>query len=216
MKTAPIQKLEPHKKATIREISELMDALPVHDIDTINWPGFNYCPDVRFALAYFPDEIFIKFFVCESVFRADIKEVNGNVYEDSCVEFFVAPGSDNIYYNFEFNAAGICLMGVGTGRPGRSRCDEEIIKQIRIFPSSSVNPVKKTNGLYRWDLTLGISPEIFFMHKIDHFTRGQVLRGNFYKCGDKLEIPHYLTWNPVSTIKPDFHRPEYFGLLNLV
>ncbi|MBT5542155.1 MAG: hypothetical protein HOK34_04920, partial [Gammaproteobacteria bacterium] len=25
--------------------------------------------------------------------------------------------------------------------------------------------------------------------------------------------PHYLTWNPVETSNPDFHRPEFFGKL---
>ena len=34
---------------------------------------------------------------------------------------------------------------------------------------------------------------------------------NFYKCGDKQVEPHYLSWNPVLTDNPDFHRPEYFG-----
>ncbi|MGH2565575.1 MAG: carbohydrate-binding family 9-like protein, partial [Ginsengibacter sp.] len=34
---------------------------------------------------------------------------------------------------------------------------------------------------------------------------------NFYKCGDKLPKPHFLTWNTVETEDPDFHAPEYFG-----
>lgn len=217
MKTASIHKLENlTKKIPVSEISALMDLLPGYDISTINWPGFNYKPEVSFSLAYDINELFIKYFVSESVFRADITQTNGNVYEDSCVEFFIAPGNDNLYYNFEFNAIGTCLMGIGTGRHDRTRCDKEIVDRIRVFPSSSVNPVRKTSGLYRWDLTVGISPEIFFRHKIDSFTKGLTFRGNFYKCGDKLEIPHYLTWNPIGTDRPDFHRPEHFGLLNLI
>ena len=41
-------------------------------------------------------------------------------------------------------------------------------------------------------------------------------RANFYKYGDILTIPHYVTWNQVGTEKPDYHQPEYFGLLKFV
>ena len=37
------------------------------------------------------------------------------------------------------------------------------------------------------------------------------LRGNIYKCGDRTAHPHYLSWAPIGTPSPDFHRPEYFG-----
>lgn len=41
------------------------------------------------------------------------------------------------------------------------------------------------------------------------------MRGNFYKCADLTTVPHYLSWSPVGTPSPDFHRPEYFGTLVL-
>jgi hypothetical protein len=34
---------------------------------------------------------------------------------------------------------------------------------------------------------------------------------NFYKCGDGTPEPHFVTWNPVGTENPDYHRPEFFG-----
>ena len=37
--------------------------------------------------------------------------------------------------------------------------------------------------------------------------------GNFFKCGDLTEQAHYLSWNPVTSEQPDFHRPQDFGLL---
>lgn len=42
---------------------------------------------------------------------------------------------------------------------------------------------------------------------------GQRAAGNFYKCGDETEFPHYGAWSPVRTLSPDFHRPEFFGTL---
>ena len=28
--------------------------------------------------------------------------------------------------------------------------------------------------------------------------------------GDNLSHPHFLSWRPIQTEKPDFHRPEFF------
>jgi hypothetical protein len=39
------------------------------------------------------------------------------------------------------------------------------------------------------------------------------LRGNCYKCGDLTEQEHYLSWNPVTSEHPCFHRPQDFGRL---
>ena len=34
-----------------------------------------------------------------------------------------------------------------------------------------------------------------------------------YKCGDKLQTPHFLSWAPIDLPKPKFHCPEFFGEL---
>jgi hypothetical protein len=35
--------------------------------------------------------------------------------------------------------------------------------------------------------------------------------GNFYKCADDTENPHFLSWNPILLATPNFHCPDYFG-----
>ena len=35
-------------------------------------------------------------------------------------------------------------------------------------------------------------------------------RANLFKCGDDLSHPHFLSWRPIRTEKPNFHRPEFF------
>ncbi len=45
----------------------------------------------------------------------------------------------------------------------------------------------------------------------DGFTEGDVIKANFYKCGDETAQPHYGMWSGVDSAQPDFHRPEYFG-----
>ena len=37
--------------------------------------------------------------------------------------------------------------------------------------------------------------------------------GNFYKCGDRTETPHYLAWAKLSCDHPDYHRRQDFGTL---
>ncbi|HEX8038127.1 MAG TPA: carbohydrate-binding family 9-like protein [Chryseosolibacter sp.] len=39
---------------------------------------------------------------------------------------------------------------------------------------------------------------------------------DFYKCGDNLPEPHFITWNDVKAPKPDFHLPEFFGRINFL
>jgi hypothetical protein len=66
--------------------------------------------------------------------------------------------------------------------------------------------------MFSWTLTLAIPFDVFFDHNISNLT-GKTFRANFHKCGDKLTLPHYVTWNPIETEKPDFHQPAYFGLV---
>lgn len=42
-----------------------------------------------------------------------------------------------------------------------------------------------------------------------------IMRGNFFKCAEKSEHPHYGCWAPVDLPRPDFHSPDYFGELIL-
>ncbi len=63
-------------------------------------------------------------------------------------------------------------------------------------------------------MTLVIPPEALFRHKITDWS-GVEARINLYKCGDNLSHPHFLSWRPIQTDKPDFHRPEYFERVTL-
>lgn len=202
--------------ASIDEISEKLDMLNVRiPVDRINWDEFDYKPDVRFSMAYAEQAILLKYYVNEKYFRAEKTETNQNVYEDSCVEFFVSPADDGIYYNLEFNALGTCLMGSGAGRAGRQRVNPAVISEIRRKPSPPDIVKQSADGLYSWELTLAIPLKVFFRHPTGRL-KGLTFRANFFKCGDMLEVPHYVTWNPVETAKPDFHRPEFFGNLKFV
>ena len=115
----------------------------------------------------------------------------------------------------KFNAIGTCLLGVGTGRANSQRIRPEIISKIRRLTTAGTKPVREIEGEYAWTITVAIPFEVFFHHEVKDL-KGKIFRANFYKCGDKLTVPHYVTWNPVGTKKPDYHQPEHFGLLKFV
>lgn len=214
MKTLIIRKLQFDASfPDLESVSERLDKEGKRDrIDEINWPGFPYRPEVSFSIGYTWNELLLKYYVTESNFKAEKTETNQEVYEDSCVEFFVSPSDDGIYYNFEFNGIGTCLMGSGTARAGRERADRELIASIRRLPSLGTSPVGHTDTVLSWTLTIAIPYRIFYRHRINT-PEGKIFSANFYKCGDKLRIPHYVTWNRVGTERPDFHQPAFFGQL---
>jgi hypothetical protein len=217
MKIAEVKKteLEPDFPG-LQEISSSLDKLHErHKINSINWQAFKYNPEASFSIEYSNHEIFLKYYLNENYFKAEMTKTNQMVCEDSCVEIFVSPEEDGIYYNLEFNGIGTCLVGSGTSRKDNIVAKPDLISTIRILTSAGGSPVNERIGMFRWTITVAIPFELFFHHNIRSM-QGKTVRANFYKCGDKLTVPHYLTWSPVGTIKPDFHQPEYFGILRFV
>ena len=139
-------------------------------------------------------------------FRAEVREDNGSSWEDSCVEIFLKnPANPSEYFNFETTSRGFVLAAKGASRENRTLLDSAQLAKIqRIKQLASV-----AGNLICWGMTISIPPEIF---GLDSF-QGITLEGNLYKCADKSKCPHYLSYFPVDTEKPDFHRPEFFQVL---
>jgi hypothetical protein len=193
----------------IAHLSFLLDSHETNVIGMAPWAGYGYKPDVRFAIAYGDDCIFIKYYVSEKSVRAIYKQPNEPVYKDSCVEFFVAFGDEREYYNFEFNCAGTCMVGFGAKRTNRKLLPETVIMTIR--HQSLLKLVDNDGqGNIGWELTLMIPFEVFYHHSVTSLN-DQQCRVNFYKCGDDLPDPHFLAWNNIKSTEPDFHLPEFFG-----
>ena len=73
-------------------------------------------------------------------------------------------------------------------------------------------PVEINGKIFEWTVAIFIP---FGLIGVDPENLPASLRGNFYKCGDLTAHPHFLSWNPINTPKPDFHRPDFFGELIL-
>ncbi len=169
-------------------------------------------PMVNVRIAHSPSHIILKFDVAECEFRIAETEQPASVWEDSCVEFFVEPEKGGGYYNFEFNAAGVLHLAYGAGRHGREMAPDGIRQSVVREVSMFATPNKDNPYVYNWTLIARIPYATFFRHHFEPRS-GQVIRGNFYKCGDKLRHPCYLYWSPIDTPSPDFHQPSYFDNL---
>lgn len=185
-----------------------MDALPDHDLEEVSWPAFPYRPRVRFKFAHASDCLLLSYSVYEKHARAFYTNTNDPVYKDSCVEFFLSFDTRH-YYNLEFNCAGTGLIGYGDSNlEKRRRLPKELIETVKAVPSDPVSEALTKE--VRWGLLLVIPFSIFDAHAITGFG-GMHCTGNFYKCGDELPIPHFLSWNRIDHPTPNFHLPQFFG-----
>jgi hypothetical protein len=162
-------------------------------------------PVVHFSIAHNNLGIYLKFDVTEKHIRSVVTEINGAVWEDSCVEFFIRFNNNEAYYNFEYNSICTGLIGYGTGKNNRVLLDAAVVKKIEACTTLSANQELKT-----WSLLLFIPVEVFVFDDIKTL-QGQSATANFYKCGDLLPQPHFLSWKKIESEEPNFHLPQYFG-----
>lgn len=193
----------------VKSFAEL-DKFTTLKVDFVDWPDqFPYCPKVIARLGHTDGKLMVRFEVEEMNAKAVCLEPNGPVWEDSCVEFFVKVPGDDCYFNFETNCIGTGLAAKRKSREDfRHFSPEEMAAVIR-RPSLPRQVTDITDA--SWSLELEIP---FSTLGLDSCPAR--LEANFYKCGDKTAVTHFVSWSPVGTPKPDFHRPEYFGELILL
>ena len=180
------------------------------DVDCVNWPeAFPYAPLCSGRVARTQDALVVDFRVSGLDLRAQNTADNGRQWEDSCVEVFIQDPEDGNYYNFEINALGKVLACTGPDRHNRTPRPAEEMEEILRFAQLE-NAPKDLEGIHTWRVGVLIP---FYLIGLDPENLPKSIRANFYKCGDKTAHPHYLSWSPVETPKPDFHRPEFFGEL---
>ena len=193
----------------MEEISGVLDTLEHHNIQKLPWPEFVYKPEVSFTIAHTGDSILLKYFVKEKSIRVVHHQDNSPVHEDSCVEFFFAIDDNDEYYNLEFNCAGTCLFGYGKNASERRLIGGDNIRKIRRIATIKSNLNGKSSSIC-WELVTVIPVEALIYHKLSSL-KNMNCRVNFYKCGDKLPEPHFLSWQDMKTSTPDFHLTRFFG-----
>lgn len=196
-------------------ISLLESASPRQSIDKVNWSSqFPYQPLTTFNIGHSGESLFIDFFTRCNFLRAENYMNNSPVSEDSCVEFFVKPdpGKDT-YWNFEFNCIGTTNASHREVRECPTRLNDQQIASIKRYASCGNRPFKELEGLFSWNLLVEIPLSLL---GVKYEGKPIEMLANFYKCASKATQPHYLSWKPISTPKPDFHRTEFFAPITLL
>ena len=188
---------------------KFMDAPCWEQVEAVSLTHMNWlapCPiTAKAQVCCDGDALWIRMEAEECAIRATLTGELDSICTDSCLEFFFAPDkNDKRYFNFEFNPLGAIFLGFGAERATRMR---QIAKDSRALFHQTPFYTEKGWGI-EFRIPLGF---------IQMYFPGFAFSGesccNFYKCGDRTEVPHYLAWAPLTSDTPDYHRRQDFGML---
>ena len=172
---------------------------------TYPWDVNGYKPEVEFKLSV--DEVGFHMHIRakETNPRREYKEHQNMVCEDSCVEWFVnfMPEECDRYFNFETNANGATYAAFRKDRFEYQMLEDEDIEEMNI----------RTEILEKeWVVDYVVPFSLIRKYVPQYqFCEGMKISTNFYKCGDKTELPHYGIWKEFPIPAPDYHLPHFFG-----
>ena len=177
--------------------------IPDLPIDNILWEPD--CGIRAFArLCYDEEALYASLRAAEAEIRAEYTAPLSPVHRDSCLEFFFMPEKGDRYFNFEVNPNGCMHIGFG-----HNRADRVVLTRRDDAEFFRIKSERTPDG---WAVSYRI-PLSFLRLFYPEFAFSGLLRANAYKCGDDTAHPHYLSWNPVTSLQPDFHRSEDFGIM---
>ncbi|MBQ7953761.1 MAG: carbohydrate-binding family 9-like protein [Clostridia bacterium] len=189
------------KKTENRKLSmfdKAWEKANVADVTCINWSDFSYAPNTTAKILYNDFGIWVQMQTDEKDILARCTTQNGHVSNDSCMEFFFRPNENDPHYlNFEFNAFGTMYMGCRTDRYNFVNPDVN----NRFFNIESY--VEEGNWIIQYFVPFSFIDGIFGCHT-------KKMYGNLYKVGVDTAVEHYVSYAPIDSPEPDFHRPESF------
>ena len=200
-----------------QSVPQTLDANGVawHEVGCNNWQAdYPYTPRAQFRIACTSEAFLLQYRADESTVRAQFGDDNGNVWTDSCMEFFLAPDpASETYYNLECNCIGTVLLGTRGGDVKKEHAAVESLRQVDRWSSLGRVPFGERPASEPWTVALVVPFGVYWHHDIAQSLKSGrlTMRANFYKCGDDLPQPHFLSWSPIDNDKPNFHLPQFFG-----
>ena len=186
MNTLKVPKIIPATNST-EELKEIFETLTANGITNCNWPEeYPYTPEASFKIFHDGTNIYLQFEVTEKDIHSKITEDFGEVWTVPCVAMFIAPDKET------------------------ERMPLDTLATIKRIPTLGTDNFGLREGENSWSIIEIIPAATLFNHKIESWD-GKTMRANFYKCGDNLPTPHFLSWNKIDYPRPNFHLPEYFG-----
>jgi len=196
------------EKQEWREVSPVVIDVPMGGVPS-------HRPVVRAKLLYDDEFLHVIFHVQDRFVRSVTRVAQGPVCTDSCVEFFFTPGHDVSagYFNIETNCGGTALFKHQVARGIECRAmSAQDIADLAITCTMPLVVEPEIQEPVEWSVQYRVPYSL--LRKYTAVTTpapGEAWKANLYKCADLTSHPHWLTWSPVDRLRPDFHRPEYFG-----
>jgi hypothetical protein len=178
-----------------------------------------FLPEVQVKMTYDSERIYLIWRVNERYTRCIHNQVNGRVWEDSCVEFFFSPDNrfPDRYFNLEINCGGTPLMHYNISQRKKMILPVDDIKTLNISHSLPEIIDPEIRNSVSWSLEYCVPLKLLEKYTdINYPKSGTSWRANFYKIAENCSNPHYLTWSHVENPEPDFHIPKYFGFIKFL
>lgn len=174
--------------------------IPVLDVDKVLWTED---AGIRaYGQLYADDEyLYVHMKAVESEIRAEYTDPLSPVFLDSCMEFFFSVDTGKTYFNFEINPNG-CI----TVQFGPSPKDRIYIVRENDRDYYDIHTNRTADG---WEAFYRIPCSFIRLFHPGYEFAGSI-EMNMYKCGDRTPRRHYLSWAPVHSETPNFHRPQDF------
>lgn len=219
------------KTTPVYNVSKLTQAITIdgnwkkkqwENISSVNISNFmgpvpGFLPVVKAKMMYDDENLFVIFRVNDRFVRCITKDINGPVWEDSCVEFFFSPDKDlpERYFNVEINCGGTPLIHYNIVPDENIRMlDADDIRKIEIAHSLPQIIDPENSDEITWTLEYRIPLLLTEKYSgVTHPKSGVEWRANFFKIAENNSNPHYMTWVVVDNPVPNFHLPKFFGLL---
>ena len=181
--------------------------VPTGRIDCFQWEqaGFSR-PESSFQMCFVKNKgIFVKMLSDEKRLRITCRGRDGNVWEDSCLEFFFSPEKNAGYLNTEINPCGAFLTQVGKGREHR-----QFLKEL-----TAVSPqVKGCTDESGWRVELFL-PCLLFKEGAKGRSIGEVHLVGYF-CNGEGGVGHEEDATPHNGLENNFlHRIAANGFRQL-
>ena len=174
------------------------DNANVAEVTQINWDVRPVAPYTTAKILYNDYGIWIQMQTDEKDILARCTTQNGDVCNDSCMEFFFRPNeNDPHYFNFEFNAFNTMYHSIRLDRY------DFTIPEVKNSFFDVESYVEEGNWILQYCIP--------FTYIDSHFgSHTKTMYGNLYKIGLDTVLKHSATYAPIDWPNPDFHRPESF------
>ena len=128
-----IRKITGIVPADKRAVETAFGSIEPQPVACCNWPEqYPYAPEVSFRMFHTGDYLMLRFDVAERCTMARVTEDNGEVWTDSCAEFFIAPDT-GMYYNFETTCIGRMLLGARKSRTEAEHASPEVLAGVKRY-----------------------------------------------------------------------------------